>query len=101
VPRANDHHPETQRAAAATRAAPIGRETLQGFALPAGNRKGRDIVRNALQEAAAAGLNVLRTFAHSTDPAFPFQARDTPRHRNEGALSGCQTGNACPVLVAK
>ena len=39
----------------------------------AGNRKGRDIVRSALREASAAGLNVLRTFAHTTDDNFPFQ----------------------------
>jgi hypothetical protein len=44
----------------------------------AGNRKGRDIVRTALREASAAGLNVLRTFAHTTDDNFPFQVRDGP-----------------------
>ena len=41
----------------------------------AGNRKGRDIVREALRQASAAGLNVLRTFAHTTDDNFPFQVR--------------------------
>ena len=30
-------------------------------------------MRESLREASAAGLNVLRTFAHSTDPEFPFQ----------------------------
>ena len=39
----------------------------------AGNRKGRDIVREALRQASEAGLNVLRTFAHTTDDNFPFQ----------------------------
>lgn len=39
-----------------------------------GNRKGRDIVRQALRHARGAGLNTLRTFAHTTDDNFPFQA---------------------------
>lgn len=30
-------------------------------------------MRGALQQASAAGLNVLRTFAHTTDDNFPFQ----------------------------
>ena len=41
----------------------------------AGNRKGRDIVREALRQASEAGLNVLRTFAHTTDDNFPFQVQ--------------------------
>ena len=40
-----------------------------------GNRKGRDIVREALRQAAGSGLNVLRTFAHTTDENFRFQVR--------------------------
>ena len=48
---------------------------LRSSLCTAGNRKGRDIVRAALREASAAGLNVLRTFAHTTDDNFPFQVR--------------------------
>jgi hypothetical protein len=30
-------------------------------------------VREVFEQAAAAGLNVVRTFAHTTDPHFPLQ----------------------------
>lgn len=32
-------------------------------------------MREALRQASEAGLNVLRTFAHTTDDNFPFQVR--------------------------
>ena len=35
-------------------------------------------MREALRQASAAGLNTLRTFAHTTDDNFPFQARNSP-----------------------
>ena len=36
-------------------------------------RNGRAIAREVLQEAAAAGLNVIRTWAHTSDPLYPLQ----------------------------
>ena len=34
---------------------------------------GRELVRQLLREAAGAGLNVMRTWAHTTDPDHPLQ----------------------------
>ena len=36
---------------------------------------GREMVRNLLQTAAKKGLNVVRTWAHTTDPSHPVQNR--------------------------
>lgn len=36
---------------------------------------GRDMVRNLLQTASKKGLNVVRTWAHTTDPSHPLQDR--------------------------
>ena len=41
--------------------------------VPAGGQKGRALVRQALREASRMGLNVMRVFAHTTDPNFPLQ----------------------------
>ncbi len=38
-----------------------------------GGQKGRALVRQALREASHMGLNVMRVFAHTTDPNFPLQ----------------------------
>lgn len=43
--------------------------------LPSIPCSGVALVRSTFQQAAAAGLNVVRTFAHTTDPAYPLQAR--------------------------
>lgn len=37
-------------------------------------------MREALRQASEAGLNVLRTFAHTTDDNFPFQVGMTAVH---------------------
>ena len=37
-------------------------------------------MREALRQASEAGLNVLRTFAHTTDDNFPFQVNWWRRH---------------------
>ena len=39
----------------------------------AGNRRGFDIVRELFANATAARLNVVRLYAHTTDPDHPFQ----------------------------
>lgn len=39
----------------------------------AGNKKGRALVRAALKQASGMGLNVMRIFAHTTDPNFVLQ----------------------------
>lgn len=36
-------------------------------------------MREALRQAAGSGLNVLRTFAHTTDDNFPFQVGGAAR----------------------
>lgn len=36
---------------------------------------GRRMVRQLMREAAAAGLNAMRTWAHTTDPVYPMQVR--------------------------
>lgn len=36
-------------------------------------RSGVQMVRDVMERAAAAGLNTIRTFAHTTDPAYPLQ----------------------------
>ena len=46
-----------------------------------GNRKGRTLVRSALKQAPGMGLNVMRIFAHTTDPNFVLQAN--PGEYNE------------------
>ena len=38
-----------------------------------GGQKGRALVRQALRQASHMGLNVMRVFAHTTDPNFPLQ----------------------------
>ena len=48
---------------------------------PSGNRKGRTLVRSALKQASGMGLNVMRIFAHTTDPNFVLQAN--PGEYNE------------------
>jgi hypothetical protein len=53
----------------------------------AGNRRGYDIVHELFANATRARLNVVRLYAHTTDPDHPFQVRRTPRH---------QTGRASP-----
>lgn len=44
----------------------------------AGGRGGTAIVRSVFQQAAQAGLNVVRTFAHTTDPMYPLQVSQVP-----------------------
>lgn len=39
----------------------------------AGGKKGTALVRQALTQASGMGLNVMRVFAHTTDPNFPLQ----------------------------
>lgn len=47
----------------------------------AGNKKGRQLVRTALKQASGMGLNVMRIFAHTTDPNFVLQT--APGEYNE------------------
>mmetsp|Transcript_10777 Transcript_10777/g.32342 ORF Transcript_10777/g.32342 Transcript_10777/m.32342 type:complete len:600 (-) Transcript_10777:893-2692(-) len=46
-----------------------------------GNKKGRQLVRAALKQASGMGLNVMRIFAHTTDPNFVLQT--APGEYNE------------------
>lgn len=43
-------------------------------------------MREALRQASEAGLNVLRTFAHTTDDNFPFQVQWPGRQPGELCL---------------
>ncbi|KAK9847784.1 hypothetical protein WJX84_007661 [Apatococcus fuscideae] len=44
--------------------------------MPAGNQTGQRIILDSFAVAAAAGFNVVRTYAHTTDPRYPFQDAD-------------------------
>ena len=90
------------------------------FAVPcAGGQKGRALVRQALRQASHMGLNVMRVFAHTTDPNFPlqtapgvynekvFKALDfvlvEVSRREHSTIRQCLTGCVCPgsrVLLA-
>lgn len=48
-------------------------------------------MRAVLEQAAAAGLNVVRTFAHTTEPKYPLQAG--------GAAKSQAVPAACPRTV--
>ncbi len=48
--------------------------------VPSGAVSGADMVRDTVQTAARAGLNVMRTWAHTTDPAWPLQVRAIPHN---------------------
>ncbi len=49
-----------------------------------GRTEGQMLIRKTMQEAAAAGLTVVRTWAHTTNPDFPLQ--ETPGVYNEKAF---------------
>ncbi len=55
----------------------------------AGNRRGYDIVHELFANATRARLNVVRLYAHTTDPDHPFQVRRTPRHQPGRASPPC------------
>lgn len=47
------------------------------------------LIRRTMQEAAAAGLTVIRTWAHTTNPDYPLQ--ESPGKYNEKALFALDT----------
>jgi endo-1,4-beta-mannosidase len=58
-------------------------------------------VREALRQASEAGLNVLRTFAHTTDDNFPFQVR-TPAPLVDSCYHPMvQSSIGCPYRKAR
>jgi hypothetical protein len=71
----SDEHQEHQALLGHARPAPL---TRQGRPR-AGNRRGYDIVHELFANATRARLNVVRLYAHTTDPDHPFQVRRAPR----------------------